>query len=82
MSATDPHKVHLDKVLAFLVDIGLDPVDPHDLKSIHIDPGVITVTRKRRNERGHSYVVGNLPENEGEATEMTTIGIDYTRDSA
>lgn len=58
----DPHRVPLSKVLAFLVDIGLDPVDPATLRSVHFDPGRVTVTRARLNEDGQSYIVGTPPE--------------------
>jgi len=79
--SNDPLKVHLDQVLEFLTSIGLDPVDANELKSVHIDPGVITVTRNRLNERARPFVVGEPPDDRV-ATEVTTIAIDYTRDSA
>lgn len=66
--SNDPHTVPLVKVLDFLRDIGLDPVDARDLKCVHFDPGTITVVRFRRNEAGLHYVAGDEI-----ATETTII---------
>lgn len=70
--SNDPHRVPLSKVLAFLRDIGLDPVDAKDLKSFSITPEGVEVVRYRRNENGHTYQVGSLQV----ATETVTLALD------
>ncbi|WP_194821309.1 hypothetical protein [Micromonospora sp. S-DT3-3-22] len=70
--SNDTHRVPMSKVLAFLRDIGLDPVDASDLKSVTMDGGKVEVVRFRRDENGKMYVVGH---NEV-ATETVTITLD------
>ncbi|QKW15367.1 hypothetical protein [Verrucosispora sp. NA02020] len=72
MSA-DPHRVPLSKVLDFLRDLGLDPVDPATLRSVTIGPSCkVEVVRHRLDDDGHSYTVRH-----GEvATETVTLALD------
>jgi hypothetical protein len=69
--SNDPLCVSLVRVADFLREIGLDPVDVKDIKSVHFDPGCLTVVRHRRDERGRLVVAGNQV-----ASETTTIRID------
>lgn len=67
----DPIRVPLVRVVEFLRDIGLDPVDVDDLRSVHFDPGVLTVTRYRRDELGRLVCSDNEV-----LTETTTIRVE------
>ncbi|MEV2239509.1 hypothetical protein [Micromonospora sp. NPDC049891] len=70
--SSDPHRVPLAKVLDFLRDLGLDPVDPSTLRSVTIGPSKVEVVRHRLDDDGHSYTVGP-----GEvATETVTLALD------
>lgn len=60
--SNDPSKIPLSKLEAFFRDLGLDPLDLSTLRSVHFDPGVVTVVRWRVNEHGQKYVVGEPPE--------------------
>lgn len=59
------------KVVEFLREVGLDPVDVRDLRSVHFDPGCMTIVRFRRNENGRLYIVGD-----DVATVTTLVQID------
>jgi len=69
--SNDPIHVSLTRVADFLREIGLDLVEVKDLKSVHFDPGCLTVVRHRRDERGHMILAGDQP-----ASEITTIRVD------
>ncbi|WP_341719952.1 hypothetical protein QQG74_09700 [Micromonospora sp. FIMYZ51] len=71
MSA-DPHRIPLSKVLDFLRDLGLDPVDPVTLQTVHISNRGVEVVRARLNEHGDKYRVGD----DELATETVTIALD------
>jgi hypothetical protein len=67
----DAIRIPLDKVRELLAGLGVEP-DTSNLKSVHIDPGVITVTRFRRDEDGYMVV---CPGTDQVATETTTIAV-------
>ncbi|MEV4521479.1 hypothetical protein AB0J77_14720 [Micromonospora tulbaghiae] len=70
--SNDPHRVPLSKVLAFLRDIGIDPLDVNTLKSVTFSGEGVEVVRHRLNEDGRLYLVGR-----GEvATETVTLRLD------
>jgi hypothetical protein len=71
MISNDAITVTLDQVRSLLGDLGVEP-DTSDLRSVHIDPGVITVTRFRKNEEGRMVV---LPGTSDVATVTTTIAV-------
>lgn len=70
--SNDTHRVPLSKVLAFLRDIGLDPVDPATLSSVTISPHGVEVVRYRLNEDGRMYTAGPNQV----ATETVTLALD------
>ncbi|SBT64218.1 hypothetical protein GA0070622_1188 [Micromonospora sediminicola] len=70
--SNDSHRVPLSKVVAFLRDIGLDPVDPADLRSVTFGAGGVEVVRYRRNEQGQIYAVAPNTV----ATETVTLALD------
>jgi hypothetical protein len=73
--SNDPLRIHVDKVIELLKGLGLDPVDPRDIKSVYIDAESVTVVRFRRTETGSMVLIG-----EGEvATETVTIRLDHGR---
>ncbi|MEU1240039.1 hypothetical protein ABZ388_06740 [Micromonospora parva] len=70
--SNDPARVPLSKVLAFLRDLGLDPVDADDLKSVSFGADGVEVVRYRRDEQGRMYL-----SNPNEvATETVTMALD------
>jgi hypothetical protein len=74
--SNDPTRVKLSTVVEFLRGIGLDPVDIRNLRSVHFDPGMVTVIRQRRDENGHFIVVGEGDDAQV-ATETTLIAVDF-----
>jgi len=66
----DAHRVTLDQLREALTVMGLDP-DIRTLKTVFIEPGMITVVRKRQNEEGRDYIVGYADV----ATETVTIAV-------
>jgi hypothetical protein len=72
--SNDPLVIGLSQVIELLRGIGLDPVEPRDLRAIHITPEGITVVRTRRDEDGHAFVVGDEI-----ATETVTIRLENSR---
>ena len=74
--SNDPTRIQLSKVVEFLREIGIDPVDVKSLRSVHFDPGVVTVVRQRQ-ENGRPFVVGQGDTAEV-ATEITTIMVEST----
>lgn len=71
MGQKDTHKITLEQLASLLLGLGIAP-DVNDVMLITIEPGKATVVRKRRDERGRSYV---LPGTNEIATETTTIAI-------
>lgn len=69
--SNDSHTVSLEKVLAFLRDLGIDPVDARDLRSVTFDSRGVEVVRYRRNDEGQMYIVGDRV-----ATETVLIQLD------
>jgi hypothetical protein len=68
--STDAHKVTLDQLREALTVMGIDS-DTKTLQTVFIEPGKITVVRKRLNESGHNYVVGY----QDVATEIVTMAV-------
>lgn len=67
----DPLTIEFDKLIDLIRGLGLDPVDPADVRSITIDPHGVQVVRYRRTETGRRPLgFGEQP-----ITETVTIGI-------
>jgi hypothetical protein len=73
-----PHVVKGSDVAAFLLKIGVDPVDLNTMRSLHIDPEGVTFVRHRVAEtddgRRRPYVTGKHP-NADVAKQTTTCRI-------
>jgi hypothetical protein len=50
--SNDPQSIPFDRFVMFLSALGLDPVDPKDIRRVTIDPMGIEVVRFRRTETG------------------------------
>jgi hypothetical protein len=71
-TSNDPLTVPFDKVIELLRGVGIDPVDPGDIRRCTIDPEGIEVVRYRRTDAGHIRLgFANQP-----LTETVTIGFD------
>lgn len=70
--SNDPRRISVDRVAELLRGLGLDPVDPRDVRSVTIDPQGVEVVRYRRNDDGSTYLgFGGQP-----ITETVTIGFE------
>jgi hypothetical protein len=70
--SNDPLTIKLDKLVELIRALGLDPVDPADIRRITMGEDGIEITRYRRDEAGHMLVgFGNKP-----LTETVTIRIE------
>jgi len=70
--SNDPRRINFDKVLDLVRGLGIDPVDPKDIRRVVIDPHGIEVVRFRREEDGRTFLgFGNQP-----ITETITIGFE------
>lgn len=71
----DANAVPLSRVVELLEGLGLDPVDPESIASVHIERGVVEVARYRRSKDGGliPLVDGRVP------TEVVTIPMEYDR---
>jgi hypothetical protein len=70
--SNDPLTIGSDRLLDLIRGLGLDLVDPNDIRRITIDPNGVEVVRFRRNEAGGILRgFGDQP-----LTETVTIGID------
>jgi hypothetical protein len=73
MSASnDPLRVPFDRLIEMIRELGVDPVDPSDIRRITIDPMGIEVVRYRRTATG-GMVMGFADQ---PLTETVTIGFE------
>ncbi|MFF0822388.1 hypothetical protein ACFYUR_18660 [Micromonospora haikouensis] len=71
--SNDPHRVPLSRILGFLRDLGLNPVEADTMKTVTIDHRGVEVVRFRLDENGNGYTTGpNQP-----ATETVLIAVDH-----
>lgn len=68
--SNDPLTVPFDRIIELIRGLGIDPVDPDDIRRITIDPQGIEVVRYRRSETGGV----RLGFAENPLTETVTIG--------
>jgi len=70
--SNDPLRISIDKVAELLRGLGLDPVDPRDIRRVVIDPDGIEIVRYRRDENGRQFLgFGEKP-----ISETITIGFE------
>jgi hypothetical protein len=71
--SNDPLIIGFDKLVELIRGLGLDPVDPRDIRRITIDPHGVEVVRVRRDENN----LLRLGFGEKPLTETVTIGIKW-----
>lgn len=54
--SNDPVSIEFDKLVEFIRNLGLDPVDPNDIRRITIDGLGIEVVRNRRDADGKHWI--------------------------
>jgi hypothetical protein len=69
--SSDAHRITLDQIRDLLTGLGIEP-DTNRLMTVFIEPGKVTVVRKRQDENGR-YVL--LLDHNEVATETTTIAV-------
>jgi hypothetical protein len=70
--SNDPLTIPFDRLIEMVRELGIDPVNPNDIRRITIDPMGVEVVRYRRTETG-SMILGF---GEQPLTETVTIRLD------